>query len=229
MQIHAQDLKLGEDAIRALESDLNAAIAGRMPLLNNRNGQQSFITEVEGHPAIVKRYIGACAWPASLRPFPLSRPCRAYRQARKLARCNIAVPRPLLLLTHGRDAFTVTERLEATELYQKMRIPDWLCVHEDMIAIKLRQLMHTMAKNRVTHGDLHARNILIDEAGCAWLIDLDGIRFHRTGYFYHRRRAKEEHRLGASLDHAATELRRKSGFTLQEGRWRWQAPPPLAF
>jgi len=223
MKVFARDPAWDERMLYSLNEQLPSLLVNRDSTLNHRNGQQTLAADILGVHVIVKRYIGAYGWAARCRPQSLGRALRSYSHASRLRQCGIPTPRALLCASFGVDMVTVTERLHANELYEAMRVQGWLNNWEDSIAQKLAALMQTTSTHHITHGDLHARNLLVDQSCNLWLIDLDGLRFHRSDFFYRRRRAKEEHRLGKSLYHASPRLCRKSGFVLEKNRWLWRS------
>ena len=223
MRVLLRDPSLADEDVSAFLAALPGWITGGARTLNLRNNQHTFTAVLRGHPLIVKRYLNAATFPASLRPLSSTRPWRSWHAASRLNAAGVSTPRPLLLVATDRDLIIAYERLDATELYQLLRDPVLLARHEPGLPAELRKLFGSLANARATHGDLHARNILVDQAGRAWLIDLDGLRLHRFAFAYNRRRQREEDRLGASLEKARPSLREACGFTRtdSDAPWRW--------
>lgn len=64
----------------------------------------------------------------------------------------------------------------------------------DEIVPRLKETFQKMAENEVTHGDLKATNIIVDDQGQPHFIDIDASRIHRSADSYLKARAKDEAR-----------------------------------
>ena len=126
-----------------------------------------------------------------------SRADRSFSIAHTLERQGVPVPRHLLVAKHvslaGSTAFLVMEKSEGTPLIQFLQdgtsgqLP--VVVESNVIHI-VRQLREC----GVTHGDLHTRNLIVDEDGAVSLIDLDNASCSR------RRQHKDTARLLRALE-----------------------------
>jgi tRNA A-37 threonylcarbamoyl transferase component Bud32 len=222
MQILLTTPFLSDQAIHSLPPRLPLLARDGSTTLNHRKGQQTFTAVVDGQPLIVKRYIGARRWPARLRPLFFTRAWRSSSAGRRLLAAGVRVPRFLLLVADDHDVYAISERLEAIELYAVLRDDNLYDRHRTNLCRGLKDLLASLHAARATHGDLHARNILVDEKGGLWLIDLDHVRFHRFESTYHHRRMREETRLGGSLK-VRPALRTEVGFIAKGESWCWTA------
>ena len=186
-------------------------------LLNDRNGQSTTSVDFAGKRWIVKRYQKK-GWSCFLPRFA-SRPYRAFRASLHVSAAGVQTPSPLLLASEGNHLFSVTEQIDAAELFQVLRDADQLSFHRLHVLTHLPTLLARLSAAHITHGDLHPRNLLIAQDGTLWLIDLDGARKHLTKRMFTRRRAKDEHRLGKSLD-VSPDLRDGLGFRYDGHLWR---------
>lgn len=218
MKVFARASELSESQLTDLLARLPSLIRDPSALINNRNGQQTIQGETGDAAVIIKRYVDAYT-PVKRIFFRCSRAARAYAMATRLRNVGIPTPRPLLLGACGTDLITVTERVSARELYAEMRSPEWDTTRDIQMGGIIRFLMDAFASHRITHGDLHARNLLVDTDGRYWLIDLDGTRFHTSKWGYQRRRKKDERRFGRSIRLGSPRLCLESGFAPDGSRW----------
>jgi CheY-like chemotaxis protein len=103
-------------------------------------------------------------WYDNRKPRQVLNLTQSYREALKLSRAKIEAA----LRAEKLEEFIAPLSLQFPGLEQTFVNPlHWFEGRNDWVA-----LVHTC----VTHGDLHSRNVLIDERGQAWIID-----FYRTG------------------------------------------------
>ena len=104
---------------------------------------------------------------------------RSYRAGIRFSNAGIKTPKPLLLLEKGspfrHTISLVTEFCPHPALLDS--INQGLPIHPSTPA-KILTLIHQLASLKSSHGDFHARNLLIDDEGNPNLIDLDGVRSH---------------------------------------------------
>lgn len=107
--------------------------------------------------------------------FNQSRADRSYRAGLRLREAGIKTPRPILLTKKAGLQILVTESCPHKALLESL--VDGVELQPSTPA-NILALLHQLRKHHFTHGDFHARNLLIDDEGKPHLIDLDGFRGH---------------------------------------------------
>ncbi|MBS1226799.1 MAG: serine/threonine protein kinase [Proteobacteria bacterium] len=163
-----------------------------------KDGRTCTVAQVElvGRSLIVKRYnlknlphFFARCW----RP---SRAWHSWREGHRLRFLGISTPAPLALVEERvgplrRRAFLVCEYCPGQSLLDLLspdREPD------DDVARAIVSLFSSLHALRISHGDLKATNLLFHE-GKVVVIDLDGVRQHRTQSAYARAWRRDRARL----------------------------------
>ncbi len=149
-----------------------------------KNGRSSTVIKVEldGRELVVKRYNLKNSWHFLRR---CMRPTRAYcswRLAQKLNLFGISTAKPVAfiekrMLNLRGTSYYVTEYVQgqhAQDYFGSLSVSD---LSPAMIE-RIVQLLKTLAKVAITHGDLKATNILINAEEKPVLIDLDGAVEH---------------------------------------------------
>ncbi|HEY0675842.1 MAG TPA: lipopolysaccharide kinase InaA family protein [Immundisolibacter sp.] len=157
--------------------------------------------ELDGQALVVKRYNfkGFGHW---LRRF--WRPSRAWhswRNAHRLRLWDLPTPRPVALLEErfgwlrGR-AFYLSEYAPGEPLAKVLALAR---PHDrTLLLTKLCALLNTMARLRLSHGDLKATNLLVDQENNLMLLDLDALRRYRRRTSFFRAFARDLARLRAN-------------------------------
>ncbi|WP_148252405.1 3-deoxy-D-manno-octulosonic acid kinase [Aidingimonas lacisalsi] len=108
---------------------------------------------------------------------------RAFRELRlteRLYRHGLPVPRPIAgcVWRHGLtyEATLITERLNGVR-----SLADSLPALDDAMLQNIGVTLRRFHVAGLDHVDLNARNLLIDDTGGVWLIDLDRCRLRRPG------------------------------------------------
>ena len=138
-----------------------------------------------------------------------SRAKRAYRAALKLATVGVTTPKPYFLRHDGNPwpnkAILVTAFCPHANLLELLQSDQTL--HPSTPG-KILSLLHCFSRARMSHGDFHARNILVDQEGSPHLIDLDGARHHCLTAMTNRFVKKDRDRMLRSIrplsDHYVT-------------------------
>ena len=131
-----------------------------------------------------------------LRP---SRGRAAWRNAFMLRMIGIETPSPLALIedrwgAFGSRAFLICAHQPGTHLADYWP-PDWQADDTRMDAlVPLTTLIGRLYAARISHGDLKATNLIVDR-GKVVLMDLDGLRIHRTRERFSRHYRKDCERL----------------------------------
>ncbi|MBN2024538.1 MAG: phosphotransferase [Pirellulales bacterium] len=158
-----------------------------------------------------KRCRSRTAWKAFCGLFRRSRAVRGWYWGHALLARRIATARPLAACEPTRprwprESYLVTEWIDDADNAHLWgwRIadlpPSQRLRRAARAATELGRLLGRMHDRRVSHRDLKAANLLVQEQGDgvrAYLVDLDGVRIHR--WLGRRRRAADLARLAASL------------------------------
>ena len=110
-----------------------------------------------------------------------------------MARLGIPVVRPLALLEESSLGIPARAILimpyQAGDFLSEAHAPEIAGV-----ATALQEAFALMRLHRITHGDLKATNIIIDEAGAPHFIDLDATLIHASEQAFARARARDKAR-----------------------------------
>ena len=143
--------------------------------------------EFSGKTLVIKRYNLRNALHALSRACRPSRAWHSWRAGHLLLHLGIATPEPLALLEERigplrRRAFLVNEFCPGKNLREHLAAD---APPGDAEADSLLALFDALRTLRITHGDLKANNLLW-HAGQVVLIDLDGMRQHRSAAAWQR-------------------------------------------
>ncbi len=142
--------------------------------------------QVDDHNLVIKRY-NIRNWrhgiARALRP---SRAARSWRSAHCLDFYGIRTPKPVALVEHRwgpirKKAYFVSEYCDGLDGLNYFFSNDIDTEQKAAMAIKLKQLFRQLCSLKISHGDLKATNILI-ENNQPIIIDLDSMKEHRSGY-----------------------------------------------
>ena len=133
--------------------------------------------------------------------FKRSRAHRSLRAGLRFHEAGINTPRPLLLAAEGKfipdKAILVTDYCPFPALRNSLR--DNQPVHPSTPG-KILNLLHQLSQLNCSHGDFHARNLLVDDEGIPHLIDLDGVRGHSSSGSLSRYICQDRDRFLKSLE-----------------------------
>lgn len=188
---------------------------------NASGSQQVTRMQILEQKLVVKTYVNARRGIERLRPLRLTRAWRSYHAANRLRAAGIATPMPQFLAHWNGDLLLACEQVDAAQLYGLLRRPDWIADNREQLVNELSGMLEKLRLGRITHGDLHPRNILIDCEGKAWLVDLDGTCFHRSPATFARRRSRDETRLAKHLE-LQPDILAQIGFRRQANEWVMQ-------
>lgn len=172
------------DRLTPLLMSLDDAIA-RGELL--KGGRTCTVAQVElaGLTLVIKRYNLKNLFHFLERCWRPSRAWHSWREGHRLRFLGIATPEPLALIEERvgplrRRAFLVCEYCPGRSLLELLspdREPD------DDVARAIVSLFSSLHALRISHGDLKATNLLVDD-GKLSVIDLDAVRQHRSQRSY---------------------------------------------
>jgi len=151
---------------------------------------------IDGRPVVVKRYNLKSLRHALSRLWRPSRGWHSWREGHRLRLFGIPTPAPLALVEerHGPlrgRAWLVNEFCAGVDLLSHLRPTSAPPAAE---AAALRTLFATLHRERISHGDLKATNLLWDGRDIQ-LIDLDAMRQHRKPATYARAWRRDRQRL----------------------------------
>ena len=171
-----------------------------------RRDQELASCRIDDRELVLKYYRTARKGWENFRPIRFTRAWRSWQAAIRLASAGIATPAPRFVVRQGDSLILACDRIEAQQLYSLVRDEDWMSTNQKSLIREISTLLARLDQAGVTHGDLHPRNILIDSQEKAWLIDLDGVRIHKSRASFLKRRGKDENRLAKELRVAPTLL-----------------------
>ena len=158
-------------------------------------GSRSTVTRttVDGTDYVIKQYKAMPFHRRVRYALTRSRARQSWQNGQVMARLGIPVVRPLALLEES--SLGIPARAILIMPYQ---VGDFLSeAHAPGIAgvaTALHEVFALMRRHRITHGDLKATNIIIDETGAPHFIDLDATLIHTSEQAFARARAKDEAR-----------------------------------
>lgn len=152
--------------------------------------------EIDGRPLVVKRYNRKSLRHALSRLWRPSRGWHSWREGHRLRLFGIPTPAPLALVEErwgplrGR-AWLVNEFCAGTDL---LALLDPASEPPPAIAASLRTLFATLHRERISHGDLKATNLLWNGQAVT-VIDLDAMQQHRSAARHARAWRRDRNRL----------------------------------
>lgn len=163
-----------------------------------------------GRDIVIKRYNHKGFIHSLRHTIKRSRARRGWSHASQLRKLGITVPRPLAYVEQCNGplvwkSYVVTEYVEGRELHDFLRDTKVTQERRSKVTQQVVELLDTMGKHMITHGDLKHSNILIAEGGPI-LTDLDGVTMHRWRWTYKIRRAKDLKRLARNWDELEARL-----------------------
>ncbi|NMG00943.1 hypothetical protein GPA27_26560 [Aromatoleum toluolicum] len=174
------------DALTPLLADPDRWIESGRSL---KRGNTCTVARVElgGRQLVVKRYNLKHLGHAISRAWRPTRAWHSWREAHRLSLFGIPTPRPLALIEERwgplrARAWLVTEYCDGPDMRAHLE-PDAAPAPAE--AASLKTLFDTLYRERISHGDLKATNLLWD-GNKSLLIDLDAARQHATIAGFHR-------------------------------------------
>ncbi|MGE0811180.1 MAG: lipopolysaccharide kinase InaA family protein [Immundisolibacter sp.] len=156
---------------------------------------------LDGRDVVVKRYNLKDFLHRLRRFWRPSRAWQSWRAAQRLLLWGVPTPKPVALLEErfgplrGR-AFYVSEYARGEPLATALPTAD--PPTRALLLKNLCALLGTLARLRLSHGDLKATNLLVDNDNTLMLLDLDALRRHRRRDACFRALARDVARLRAN-------------------------------
>lgn len=150
-----------------------------------KNGRSSTVIRVtlDGRDLVIKRYNMKNIWHRLRRLFRVTRAEHSWRLAQKLQLFNVKTPIPVAYL-ESNVAGMRGKSYYVSEYVAGENIKDYLTPYEKEpyraanVIQRVCKLIATLARLEMTHGDLKATNIIVDDNDQPYLIDLDGALEH---------------------------------------------------
>ena len=169
--------------------------------LKRGNSASVVRVDLDGRARVVKRYNLKSLGHRLRRFWRPSRAWHSWRNAQRLCLWGVPTPRPVALLEHrfgwlrGR-AWYVCDWVPGESLAAVLPAAD--AARRQVLLGRLCELLKTLARLRLSHGDLKATNLLVDRDNQLILLDLDALRRHRRPAAFERAFARDIARLRAN-------------------------------
>jgi tRNA A-37 threonylcarbamoyl transferase component Bud32 len=169
--------------------------------LKRGNSASVLRVDLDGRARVVKRYNLKSLGHRLRRFWRPSRAWHSWRNAQRLRLWGVPTPRPVALLEHrfgwlrGR-AWYVCDWVPGESLAAVLPAAD--ATRRRVLLDRLCGLLETLARLRLSHGDLKATNLLVDQDNQLMLLDLDALRRHRRQAAFERAFARDIARLRAN-------------------------------
>jgi tRNA A-37 threonylcarbamoyl transferase component Bud32 len=136
---------------------------------------------------VVKRYNTKNFWHMIRRNFQKSRAENCHRMAGEFRQKGIVVPETLAVIKNCVGPFSgpswyVSRHQESELLLDYLDHENWR-ERLNQVASQVMELFTVMVRNSLSHGDMKATNLLVDN-GDLVVIDLDAARRHRIHYLH---------------------------------------------
>lgn len=118
----------------------------------------------------------------------------SWLNGRRLIQAGVATPMPLACVEerlHGvmrLRSYLLTEFVPGRSLLDLVQSGDAKGEQLADFAKQFTRIWQALGQLRAGHGDMKASNFVVDPHGKLWLIDLDGLRIHRSGFLLRRER-----------------------------------------
>jgi tRNA A-37 threonylcarbamoyl transferase component Bud32 len=194
-----RNLLLNPDAAMSSE-DAYCMKAGNTCTISRKNVSQ--------HGLVIKRYNIKHTWHGIKRALRRSRAAVSWENAHRLIFLGIPTARPIALLEYRlgslrRRAYLVMEYVEGPSCLEYFNDTSISEQDKHATAHKVAGLFKQLQSNKISHGDMKARNIII-HAGRPVLIDLDAMQEYRSEATFRRAMNKDINRFFANWQEQPT-------------------------
>lgn len=162
-----------------------------------KNGTTCFVTATDwcGRPVVIKRYNPKGLLHRLRHTLKRSRARRGWLTAHRLRQFGIPTPKPLGFIEEYagcllKRSWLITELAPGPKLRDTLADAALTKTQKTAIIDQVFVILAKLDENRITHGDLKHVNLIVTPKGVT-LIDLDSVKFHRTGLFYRYHRKKD--------------------------------------
>ncbi|HSW68940.1 MAG TPA: lipopolysaccharide kinase InaA family protein [Gammaproteobacteria bacterium] len=149
-------------------------------------GRSSTVVKIniDGKAVVIKRYNIKNAWHWLRRTFRRTRAAESWKLANTLRLFGISTPKPIAyvekhFLGLKNRSYFVMEYINGLNLFDYFSEYHKGDAHFEKIASRVVTLIKNLAKMKLSHGDLKATNILIENDQPV-LLDLDGMKEHKS-------------------------------------------------
>ncbi len=184
-------------------SNIERYMAAGQPLKEG-NSATVVKTEVAGKPIVIKRYNMKSAGHFLRRCLRPSRAAVSWRNANLLEFIGLPTAKPIGFIENRQfglrqTAYFICDYVGAEELSSlyTQRAPT-----QDELG-QIKRIFSTLQQEQISHGDLKASNLLRDEHGQVFLIDLDAMNgAHRCRHTFEKAFAEDKRRFMANWQHS---------------------------
>ncbi len=162
-----------------------------------KNGNTCFVTAADwcGRKVVLKRYNPQGPLHALRHTLKRSRARRGWQTAQRLRQLGIPTPEPLGYIEEYaglmlKRSWLITALAPGPKLRDVLADPNLTKAQKTAVIDKVFAILTSLDAHRITHGDLKHVNLIVTPDGPT-LIDLDSVKFHRTGLFYRYHRQKD--------------------------------------
>ncbi len=166
-----------------------------------KRGNTCYVSRIKwnGKDIVIKRYNHKGLIHSLRHTIKGSRARRCWLYAHRLLMLGIATPKPLAFIEEHRGlllwkSYLVTEYTEGTRLHEFLKNTSVSEQKRLDVLEQFKKILHTLTRNKITHGDLKLSNILIAKDRI-FLTDIDGVNFHIWGWTHKLRQQKDLNRL----------------------------------
>jgi hypothetical protein len=179
-----------------LWSDPDAVLAHAAML---KDGDRCTVTRVDSgsQPHTLKRYNLKSTLHTAVHLPLRSRARWSWLSGRRLIKAGLPTPMPLAAVEERRSgllhlrSYLLTEFVPGRSLMDLVETGDATGDTLTELARQFVRIWQTLGQMRAGHGDMKATNFIVDPPGKLWLIDLDGVRIHRSATLLRRERRND--------------------------------------
>lgn len=169
--------------------------------LKRGNSASVVRVDIDGRPRVIKRYNLKNLGHWLRRCWRPSRAWHSWRNAQRLALWGLPTPRPVALLENRfgclrARAWYLSEYVPGEALGAALAAAD--PARRAVLLDRLCALLMDLKRLNLSHGDLKATNLLVDQENNLMLLDLDALRRHRRRAAFERAFARDLARLRAN-------------------------------